>query len=98
MSNGALNGYEALDMMPKWGVVRGPVVMLAPVRPMVVSPKKLPRGGTGVFLPWTMGSRKHNKHLPPRAQKGRMLVLPSDETHVAEPTSEPGINIEGKSA
>ncbi|XVF32639.1 hypothetical protein REPUB_Repub17cG0099700 [Reevesia pubescens] len=98
MSNGALNGYEPLDMMSKWGVLRGPVVMLAPVRPMVVSPRKLPRGGTGVFLPWTMGSRKPTKHLPPRAQKGRMLALPSHvETHVAESTSEPGINIEGKS-
>ncbi|KAK6239248.1 hypothetical protein QUC31_004717 [Theobroma cacao] len=102
MSNGALNGYdyEALDMMPKWGVLRGPVVMLAPVRPMVVSPRKLPRGGTGVFLPWTMGgSRKPTKHLPPRAQKGRMLALPSPvEPNAAESTSEPGITIEGKSA
>ncbi|XWS76452.1 hypothetical protein CRYUN_Cryun01aG0177400 [Craigia yunnanensis] len=96
MSNGALNGYEALDMMPKWGVLHGPV-MLAPVRPTVVSPKKLPRGGTGVYLPW-MGSRKPTKQLPPRAQKGRMLAFPSPvETHVVEPTSEPGINIEGKS-
>ncbi|XWS36257.1 hypothetical protein CRYUN_Cryun20dG0069900 [Craigia yunnanensis] len=98
MSNGALNGYEALDMMPKWGALRGPVVMLGPVRPMVVNPRKIPGGGTGVFLPWTMGSRKPTRHLPPRAQKGRMLALPSPvETHVAEPTSEPGINIEGKS-
>ncbi|XWS31622.1 hypothetical protein CRYUN_Cryun23aG0092200 [Craigia yunnanensis] len=98
MSNGALNGFEALDMMPKWGVLSGPVVMLAPVRPMVVSPRKFPGGGTGVFLPWTKGSRKPIKHLPPRAQKGRMLALPSAvETHVAESTSEPGINIEGKS-
>ncbi|XP_022727815.1 uncharacterized protein LOC111283493 [Durio zibethinus] len=97
MSNEALNGYEALDMMPKWGVLRGPVVMLAPVRPMAVSPRKLTRGGTGVFLPWTMGSRKPPKHLPPRAQKGRMLALPTPvETHVAESTSEPGIHIEGK--
>ncbi|XP_022758150.1 uncharacterized protein LOC111305162 [Durio zibethinus] len=94
MSNGALNGYEALDMMPKWGVLRGPVVMLAPVpvHPMAVSPRKQPHGGTGVFLPWTMGSRKPTKHLPPRAQKGRMLALPSPvETHVAESTSKPGI-------
>ncbi|XVE73193.1 hypothetical protein DITRI_Ditri11bG0097700 [Diplodiscus trichospermus] len=97
MSNAAPNGYEALDMVPKWGVLRAPVVMLAPVRPMVVSPRKLPPGGTGVFLPWTMGSRKSTKHLPPRAQKGRMLALPSVETHVTEPTSEPGISIEGKS-
>ncbi|XWS46773.1 hypothetical protein CRYUN_Cryun14cG0096900 [Craigia yunnanensis] len=98
MSNGALNGYEAMNMMLKWGGLRGPVVMLAPVRPMVVSPRKLPPGGTGVFLPWTKGSRKPTKHLPPRAQKGRMLALPSPiETQVAESTSEPGINIEAKS-
>ncbi|XP_039030841.1 RNA demethylase ALKBH10B-like [Hibiscus syriacus] len=96
VSNGALNGYEALDTIPKWGVLRTPVVMLAPVRPVVMSPRKLPRGGTGVFLPWTMGgSKKHSKHLPPRAQKGRMLALPSPvETQVAESTSEPGINVE----
>ncbi|TYI55321.1 hypothetical protein E1A91_D11G133700v1 [Gossypium mustelinum] len=96
MSNGALNGYEALDMMPKLGVLRGPVVMLTPVSPMVMSPKKLPCGGTGVFLPWNMLSRKPTKHLPPRAQKGNMLALPPAETHIAESTSEPGINIEGK--
>ncbi|KAB2016240.1 hypothetical protein ES319_D08G082600v1 [Gossypium barbadense] len=98
MSNGVLSGYEALDTMPKWGVLRAPVVMLAPVRPVVVSPRKLPRGGTGVFLPWTMGSKKHTKHLPPRAQKGRMLALPSAvETHVSEFTSEPSNNLKGKS-
>ncbi|XVF80491.1 hypothetical protein PTKIN_Ptkin15bG0078200 [Pterospermum kingtungense] len=97
MSNGAVNGYEALDMMPKSEVLHGPVVMLSPMCPMVSSPKKLPRGGTGVFLPWTMGSRKPTKHLPPRAQKGRMLALTSVETHVLESTSEPGINIDGKS-
>lgn len=95
MSNGALNGYEALDMMPKLGVLRGPVVMLTPVSPMVMSPKKLPHGGTGVFLPWNMRSRKPSKHLPPRAQ-GNMLAFPPAETHIAESTSEPGINIEGK--
>ncbi|KAE8660639.1 Oxidoreductase [Hibiscus syriacus] len=98
MSNGALNGYEAFDMMPKWEVLHAPVVMLAPVRPAVMSPRKLPRGGTGVFLPWTVGSKKHIKHLPPRAQKGRMPALPSPvETHVAESTSEPGIKVEGTS-
>lgn len=92
--NGALNGYEAMDTMPRWGVLRSPVVMLAPVRPMVLSPQNLPQGGTGVFLPWTMGSRKHAKHLPPRAQKGRLLALPSPlETHVVEPASPPGISV-----
>ena len=49
--NGALNGYETTDMMSGWGVVRAPVVMLAPVRPMVLSPRRLPQSGsTGVFL------------------------------------------------
>lgn len=78
--NGAMNGYEAtMDMMPKWGVLRTPVVMLAaPVHPMVLSPRRSPNGsGTGVFLPWAVGSRKPAKHLPPRAQKGRLLALPS---------------------
>ncbi|KAK8481166.1 hypothetical protein V6N13_079508 [Hibiscus sabdariffa] len=96
MSNGALNGYETLDTMPKWGVLHAPVVMLAPVHPVVVSPKKLPSGGTGVFLPWTVGSKKHTKQLPPRAQKGRMLALPSP-VETPEYTSEPGINVEGTS-
>ena len=92
--NGALNGYETTDMMSRWGVVRAPVVMLAPVRPMVLSPRRLPQGGTGVFLPWTVGSRKPAKHLPPRAQKGRLLALPPPvETHVAESASEPGISV-----
>nr|DAD33533.1 TPA_asm: hypothetical protein HUJ06_012384 [Nelumbo nucifera] len=73
MSNGAeaLNGYEGMDMVPKWGVLRAPLVMLAPMRPMVMNPRKIPRGGTGVFLPWTVSSKKPTKHLPPRAQKGR---------------------------
>ncbi|KAL4362264.1 hypothetical protein GQ457_04G028420 [Hibiscus cannabinus] len=89
MSNGALNGYEALDMMSNLGVIHSPVVMLTPMSPMVMSPKKLPRGGTGVFLPWTLRSRKPTKHLPPRAQKGNMLALPpSIETHVVESTSD----------
>ncbi|TQD86505.1 hypothetical protein C1H46_027994 [Malus baccata] len=90
MPDGAApNGYEAMDVMPKWGVLRAPVVMLAPVRPMALSPRKVPQSGTGVFLPWTMGSRKPAKHLPPRAQKGRLMALPSP----AESTSEPGISV-----
>ncbi|RXI02709.1 hypothetical protein DVH24_002787 [Malus domestica] len=89
-----LNGYEATDVMPKWGVLRAPVVMITPVRPMVMSPRKVPQSGTGVFLPWTRGSRKPAKHLPPRAQKGRLMALPSPaETHVAESTSEPSISV-----
>lgn len=94
VQDGALNGYEGMDVTPKWGVLRAPVVMLAPVRPMVLSPRKVPPSGTGVFLPWTVGSRKPAKHLPPRAQKGRLMVLPSPpETHVGESTSEPGISV-----
>lgn len=96
MPNGALGGYETMDTMTKWGVLRTPVVMLAPVRPMVLSPKRIPRGGTGVFLPWTVGSRKPAKHLPPRAQRGRLLALASIETHATESASETGVSVEGK--
>ncbi|KAF2314909.1 hypothetical protein P3X46_015218 [Hevea brasiliensis] len=96
MPNGAVGGYEAMDTMTKWGVLRTPVVMLAPVRPMVLSPKKIPRGGTGVFLPWTVGSRKPAKHLPPRAQKGRLLTLPSIESHATDSASETGVSVEAK--
>ncbi|KAF5744186.1 hypothetical protein HS088_TW08G00782 [Tripterygium wilfordii] len=94
MSNGVSNGYEAMDAMGKWGIVRAPVVMMAPVRPVMLSPKRIPNGGTGVFLPWTEGSRKPTKHLPPRPQRGQLLALPSSvETHMAESTSEPGSSI-----
>ncbi|PON65750.1 Oxoglutarate/iron-dependent dioxygenase, partial [Parasponia andersonii] len=94
-------GYESMDLMPKWGVLRGPVVMLAPVRPMVLSPRRAPRGGngTGVFLPWAVNSRKPAKHLPPRAQRGRFLSLPPHttvEARVEESTSEAGNNIDAK--
>ncbi|KAI4301300.1 hypothetical protein L6164_034591 [Bauhinia variegata] len=97
LPNGALSGYDAaMDMMPKWGILGSPTVMLTPVRPMVLNPRKLPRGGTGVFLPWNAPPRKPAKHLPPRAQKGRLLALPSPvESHMAESTSESAITIEG---
>uniref|UniRef100_A0A166JC39 Uncharacterized protein n=1 Tax=Daucus carota subsp. sativus TaxID=79200 RepID=A0A166JC39_DAUCS len=64
--------------------------VLAPVRPMVLGPKRMSRGGTGVFLPWhANGTRKHTKHPPPRAQKGRFLSLPPPvETHKTEVTSD----------
>ncbi|XP_054803216.1 RNA demethylase ALKBH10B-like [Prosopis cineraria] len=97
LANGALSGNEAVDMMPKLGIIRAPVVMLTPMRPMVLSSRKLPRGGTGVFLPWNVPSRKHAKHLPPRAQKGRLLALPppvESHTHVEESTSGPTITVE----
>lgn len=99
MPNGV--GFESsMDVMPKWGVLRGPVVMLAPVRPMVSTPRKNPcnGSGTGVFLPWQMSSRKPQKHLPPRAQRGRLLALASAESHVdGSSTSEQGNSVDGKS-
>ncbi|KAI4304510.1 hypothetical protein MLD38_040006 [Melastoma candidum] len=89
--NGALTGYEALDMIPPWGILHAPVVMLAaaPIHPMVLSPRKVPQEGTGVFLPWSVSPpRKHVKHLPPRAKKGRFLTLQSPgKPCVSESTS-----------
>ncbi|KAK7277677.1 hypothetical protein RJT34_22692 [Clitoria ternatea] len=93
---GAVTSYEGMDMMPKWGMLRGPMVMLTPMRPMPLNPRKLAGGGTGVFLPWNVPSRKPAKHLPPRAQKGRLLTLPSPvEPQMGESTSEPSICVEG---
>ncbi|KAI3473488.1 hypothetical protein Pfo_030943 [Paulownia fortunei] len=87
------NKYEPMDIIPKWGFLRSPVVMLAPVRPVAVSPRMIPRGGTGVFLPWTVGLRKPARHLPPRAQRQRFLALPSSlDTHKVETTSDSGHN------
>ncbi|MCD7468014.1 hypothetical protein HAX54_005799 [Datura stramonium] len=73
-ANAAANGYKIVDVIPKWGFLRAPEVMLAPVHPMVLSPRRISTGGTGVFLPL---SRKPAKHIPPRAQKRRFLELPS---------------------
>ncbi|GJU85011.1 putative oxidoreductase, 2OG-Fe(II) oxygenase family protein [Tanacetum coccineum] len=82
---------DTTGAIPKWGVVRAPqLLMLSPLRPMVMTPRRLPRGGTGVFLPWSGGSRKPAKHLPPRAQRGRLLVA---EAHRVEPTSDLGISV-----
>ncbi|KAF3680614.1 hypothetical protein T459_08410 [Capsicum annuum] len=97
-ANGRHNGYEPMDVSPKWGVVRAPMVMLAPVRPVVMSPRRAPRGGTGVFLPWNGGSRKPAKHLPPRAQRGRFLALPPPgDSPKSETASEPSLDLDGKS-
>nr|XP_043619302.1 RNA demethylase ALKBH10B-like isoform X2 [Erigeron canadensis] len=86
-----VKGLDTASVVPKWGVLRAPqLLMLAPVQPMVMSPRRLPRGGTGVFLPWTAGSRKSVKHLPPRAQRGRLLV---SETHRVEPAPDLGISV-----
>jgi len=80
-----------LDLIPKWGIIQAPVVMLAPVCPVVMNTGTMPHGGTGVFLPWAVGSRKTAKHLPPRAQRGRLLALRSVETHISDTMSDPGV-------
>lgn len=93
LQNGALNGCKAMDLIPKWGVLQSPMVMLAPARPVLMTPRKVPRGGTGVFLPWTVGPRKPARHLPPRAQKGRYLALPSPvETDPSPNLDEKGLS------
>lgn len=96
--NGALDGFEAMDLVPKWGILRTPNVMLPPIRPLVLSPKRTSQSGTGFFLPWNINkSRKHMKYLPPRALRGRLLELSSAvETQKREVTSEADmISIEG---
>nr|XP_043637264.1 RNA demethylase ALKBH10B-like [Erigeron canadensis] len=92
--NGTLNGYAPINGVSKWGFIGAPqLLMLAPVRPMVLSPRRLPRGGTGVFLPWSAGSRKSVKHLPPRAQRERILTLPVPKDRLKkDSTSGLGIN------
>ncbi|MFS7987550.1 putative alpha-ketoglutarate-dependent dioxygenase AlkB-like superfamily [Helianthus anomalus] len=75
--------------------IRAPqLLMLAPVPPMVMSPRRLPRGGTGVFLPWNNGSKKQTKHLPPRAQRGRLLALSAPtEPHKMNKTPDSVISV-----
>lgn len=77
-SQGAI-AYGPQGMVPSWGLaLRAPLVMFSPSRPMVMAPgKRAGRGGTGVFLPWTVGPKKYTKHLPPRIQKRRLPSLPS---------------------
>ena len=79
VSSAAAIAYAPQGMVPSWGLaLRSPLVMVSPSRPMVINPgKKAGRGGTGVFLPWTVGPKKYTKHLPPRIQKRRLPSLPS---------------------
>ncbi|CAO2816215.1 unnamed protein product [Amaranthus hypochondriacus] len=86
-----MTNVDAMDGLPKWGVIQTPLVMLAPVRPVVVNPRRMPGNGTGVFLPWAVGSRKMTKHLPPRAQKRRFLSYSRVEGHVSDTMSDPGV-------
>jgi len=81
----------SVDLIPKWGVIQAPVVVLAPVRPVVMNPGTMPHSGTGVFWPWAFGSRKPAKRLPPRAQRGRFLASRSVETHISDTVSEHGV-------
>jgi hypothetical protein len=46
LPNGPLSGYEGMDMMPPWGILGAPMVMLTPMHPMIINPSKLPCGGT----------------------------------------------------
>uniref|UniRef100_A0A0D9WGB3 Fe2OG dioxygenase domain-containing protein n=1 Tax=Leersia perrieri TaxID=77586 RepID=A0A0D9WGB3_9ORYZ len=78
-------------LAPAWGMAvrAAPVMMVAapaPVRPIVMAPagggcgggnKRMSRSGTGVFLPWTVGPKRYNKHLPPRIQKRRFSAMMS---------------------
>eukprot|EP00262_Sarcandra_glabra_P018714 TRINITY_DN6809_c0_g1_i1.p1 TRINITY_DN6809_c0_g1~~TRINITY_DN6809_c0_g1_i1.p1 ORF type:complete len:402 (+),score=62.20 TRINITY_DN6809_c0_g1_i1:164-1369(+) len=91
-------GYEAMGVVPRRGVFHAPLVMLAPARPMVmgptmfVGPRRIRRGGTGVFLPWTVGPKKSMKHLPPRVRRERLLLIPpSTDPQVAELSPDPEV-------
>ncbi|KAI3948125.1 hypothetical protein MKX01_014724 [Papaver californicum] len=88
------NGYGPMEVIPKWGLSYAPLVMLAPARPILMNPRKISNTGTGVFLPWTMKPKKPAKHLPPRAQRARLLGLPSSmETQVVESTSHSAVAV-----
>ncbi|CAM0955594.1 unnamed protein product [Alopecurus aequalis] len=85
--HGGIMGYGPAPqgmIAPAWGMAvrAAPVMMVAPARPMVMAPssninKRMGRGGTGVFLPWTVGPKRYNKHLPPRIQKRRFSAMMS---------------------
>ncbi|KAL8143128.1 hypothetical protein V2J09_016160 [Rumex salicifolius] len=92
------NGYQPAmnnnGMVPRWGLIQAPMLTVAPpMRPVVImNQRKMAQGGgTGVFLPWGVKSKKPAKQLPPRALKNRLLAaLPSVDTHVLETMSDPG--------
>ncbi|AQK93086.1 oxidoreductase 2OG-Fe(II) oxygenase family protein [Zea mays] len=91
--SGAIIGYaptpQTVLAPAAWGMaMRAPVMMVAaaPARPMVMASlgtgggnisKWMSRSGTGVFLPWTVGPKRYNKHLPPRIQKRRFSAMMS---------------------
>ncbi|KAL8160652.1 hypothetical protein V2J09_002189 [Rumex salicifolius] len=78
-------------MNPRWGLIHAPVLTCSPLSPVMVSPiRKVPRGGTGVFLPCGPKQRKPKKQYPPRARKGRFFGLPAVDAHAFETMSDPG--------
>ena len=86
------SGAAPSDVIP---VIHAPIVMVAPlsVSPMVSSPRRITgsEAGTGVFLPWGVGSRRPTKHLPPRSCKGRFLAPVPIQTQVSDTMSDPGV-------
>lgn len=86
-------GYQAVSAVPKWGFIgAAPIVMLAPApqAPITATAKRTVchGGGTGVFLPWSVGSRKPAKQVPPRIQRVRLLP-PSSSSINSEPAQSP---------
>lgn len=80
--------YDTMDVVPKWGVLRAPLVMIAPPQPIVMGPKSISRGGTGVFLPWAVSSKRTTKHLPPRIRGRHLALPPSNEIQVAKSSAD----------
>ncbi|CAH8320634.1 unnamed protein product [Eruca vesicaria subsp. sativa] len=80
-------GTPAPPVLNPFGMVRAPLMMLAP------APKRLD-AGTGVFLPWTPPvSRKPTKHLPPRVQRLRLLSSAAKSVADREASSSPDIGV-----
>ena len=92
LSSPAIQSGAPCDVIP---IIHAPLVMVAPfgVSPMVTSPRNITgsEAGTGVFLPWAVGSRRPTKHLPPRSYKGRFLAPPPIQTQVSDTMSDPGV-------
>lgn len=92
LSSPAIQSGAPCDVIP---VIHAPLVMVAPfgVSPMVTSPRNITgsEAGTGVFLPWAVGSRRPTKHLPPRSYKGRFLAPPPIQTQVSDTMSDPDV-------
>ncbi|XP_068660623.1 RNA demethylase ALKBH10B-like isoform X1 [Aristolochia californica] len=97
VQSGAIR-YGSMGMVPKWGLIRAaPLVTIgaAAPPPMIVSPsRRISRGGTGVFLPWTNSSKKSTRHLPPRIQRGRLHSL-THSTEIQTAKLSPDISVAG---